>query len=206
MYHVSPEITCTIETYMGTRLQLNQLDHTTAERFGSEIGGLMHGIHHKKTHIIGTGELSWDGANLYGVSPDKHPVVMRRIEQSYRDNILSTLVEHAPPFDHRLVREKLYAANALRDLEEPVVLINRDVTPENLTLQANGHLGVIDPYVYLGNGTRPYGPLSRTPLRSPRRHTRHHRGGLRGRVRPRQRAIATANCRRTVALDTGTGV
>jgi YD repeat-containing protein len=53
-----------------------------------------------------------------------------------------------------LVALKLQAALEVRDVDEPIVLINRDVTPENLTVQQGNKIGIIDPYPLLGNGTR----------------------------------------------------
>ncbi len=154
LYHVSEEITCTVETYMGERLNLGELDKTTARRMGRQIGGMMRTIHGKKSHIQGSGELAWDGANLYGAVPQRHPLLARKIEQSYQENILLALTEEGPAFDHGRVRAKLSAAHAIRDADEPTVLINRDITPENLTVQRGGKVGIIDPYPYLGNGTR----------------------------------------------------
>jgi hypothetical protein len=154
LYHVSEEITCTVETYMGERLNLESLDKTTARRMGRQIGNMMRVIHGKKSHIRGTGELAWDGANLYGTVPARHPMLARKIDQSYQENILLALTEEGPSFDHGLVRSKLRAAHMLRNDNEPTVLINRDITPENLTVQRGGKVGIIDPYPYLGNGTR----------------------------------------------------
>jgi hypothetical protein len=154
LYHVSEELTCTIETYMGERLDLNRLSETSAYRFGRQIGSMMRHVHAKKSHIPGSGELTWDGANLYGVSPRHQNMLTRKIEEAYNENILTALTEQAPAFDHELVTDKLHAAQRLRNVEEPVVLINRDVTPENLTVQKDNRIGIIDPYLYLGNGTR----------------------------------------------------
>lgn len=154
MYHVSPELTCTIETDMGQRLDLERLDLPKARRFGGEIGSMMSIMHQKKSHIPGTGKLTWDGANLHGVSPNHQPILTRKIEQSYNENILLALTESDLSFDRHLAAEKLRVAYRLRSVDEPIVLINRDVTPENLTVQADNHIGIIDPYPYLGNGTR----------------------------------------------------
>ncbi|MEL6150923.1 MAG: phosphotransferase [Chloroflexota bacterium] len=154
LYNVSEEITCTIETHMGTRLNLETLSEKSARQFGRQIGSMMCNMHQKKTHIPGSGEIAWDGANLYGVSTRDGNSLTRKIEQAYNENILLALKEEAPRFDHDLVTEKLDRAQNMRDVDEPVVLINRDVTPENLTVQRDGRVGIIDPYPYLGNGTR----------------------------------------------------
>lgn len=154
-FHVSEPLTCTVETYMGEQLNLATLDAPTAQRYGWQIGSMMRLMHRKKTHLLGEGQLSWDGANLYGMSPQRHPLIARKIEHSYNENILMALIEQSEvPFDGVLVREMLHAAHKIRDVQEPVALINRDVTPENLTVQKDGNIGVIDPYPYLGNGTR----------------------------------------------------
>lgn len=154
LYHVSEEITCTVETYMGERLDLSRLSEKSAHRFGRQIGSMMRKVHAKKSHIPGSGELAWDGANLHGIAPRHQNLLTRKIEEAYNENILSALIEQAPPFDHELVTDMLHAAQRLRNVEEPVVLINRDVTPENLTVQNGNQIGIIDPYPYLGNGTR----------------------------------------------------
>jgi hypothetical protein len=154
LYHVSPKLTCTVETYMGERLDLSRLDATHARRLGRQIGTMMHRMHQKKTHISGSGELAWDGANLYGKEPQRHPLLVRKIEQSYNENILTALIEDGLPIRAAHMRAKLVAAQAIRDVDEPVVLINRDVSPENLTVRPGNRIGIIDPYPYLGNGTR----------------------------------------------------
>ena len=159
LYHVSPDVTCTVETYMGTRLDLGKLSSGMARHIGQQIGGMMRVMHSKKSHIPGAGELVWDGANLQGTSPRYYTALNRRIEQTYNENILLALTEQTEQagvggFDALLVRDKLSAAHRLRMVEEPIVLINRDITPENLTVQPDNRVGIIDPYPYLGNGTR----------------------------------------------------
>lgn len=154
LYHVSEDITCTVETYMGERLQLERLTTEQARRFGRQIGRMMHAMHQTKTHIPGAGEIAWDGANLYGTSSAGEGALTRRIEEAYNGNILLALTEQAPPFDHETVRQKLSAAQQLRNVDEPMVLINRDITPEHLTVQNKNRVGIIDPYPYLGSGTR----------------------------------------------------
>ncbi len=154
LFHVSPEITCTVETHMGKRLNLSTLSEESARRFGRQIGAMMRGMHQKKSHIPGAGELSWDGANLYGTTPRYETTLTRKIEQAYNENILSALVEQAPAFKHDVVADKLRRAQEIREVDEPIVLINRDVTPENLTVRNDNRIGIIDPYPYLGNGTR----------------------------------------------------
>ncbi len=154
LYHVSEEITCTVESYMGKKLDLATLDPPLARRLGRQIGSMMCQMHQKKTHIKGTGELAWDGANLYGKLPPRHPLLAQKIEQSYKENILMALSEQIPSFDHHHAQQKLAAALTLRTTDEPTVLINRDITPEHLTIQPGNRIGIIDPYPYLGNGTR----------------------------------------------------
>lgn len=154
LHHVSENLTCTVETYMGQRLDLARLDKYAARRFGRQIGGLMRDVHQRKTHLQGEGELAWDGANLYGVSPRRHRLFANKIEQSYNENILGLLMDNLPSFDWRNIEQKLMVAHGLRNVDEPIVLINRDVTPENLTVQNGNRIGIIDPYPYLGNGTR----------------------------------------------------
>lgn len=154
LYHVSEEITCTVESHMGRRLDLSRLDHHSASTFGRQIGSMMRKMHQKKTHIPGAGELKWDGANLYGEQNRAQVALNRKIEQSYNENILSQLAEQHLNIDWHSIGRKLDAAHLLRDIDEPIVLINRDITTENLTVQPNHHIGIIDPYPYLGNGTR----------------------------------------------------
>ena len=154
LYHVSEEITCTVETYMGERLQLDRVKDEQARRFGRQIGRMMHAMHQTKTHIPGAGEIAWDGANLYGTSSADEGTLTRRIEEAYNGNILLALTEQGPSFDHETVKQKLQAAQQLRNVDEPMVLINRDITPEHLTVQNENRVGIIDPYPYLGSGTR----------------------------------------------------
>ena len=154
LHHVSKEITCTVETYMGESLQLDSLTPESARRFGRQIGTMMRTMHQTKTHITGAGELAWDGANLYGITPQQETSLSHRIEQAYNGNILLALTEQAPRFDHEVVRQKLQHAQQIREVDLPMVLINRDVTPENLTVQRDNRVGIIDPYPYLGDGTR----------------------------------------------------
>ncbi|MFZ4814712.1 MAG: phosphotransferase [Phototrophicaceae bacterium] len=154
LYHVSEAFTCTVESYMGAQLDLSTLDRTAARRYGRQIGAMSRGLHQKKTHIIGAGEFGWDGANLYGKTPIQSPRLLRQIEHAYHATIFAALSESGLSLDLHSVRDRLSAAHRLRDIDEPTVLINRDISPENLTLQADGRVGVIDPYTYLGNGTR----------------------------------------------------
>jgi hypothetical protein len=154
LYSVLPQMTCTIETHMGQRLDFDQLSRQSARRFGRQIGSMMRNMHQRKSHIPGAGELAWDGANLYGQASRQHTTLTKKIEEAYNENILSALVENVGGFDATLIADKLHAAQRLRDRDEPIVLINRDVTPENLTVQNDNRIGIIDPHPYLGNGTR----------------------------------------------------
>ncbi len=154
LFNVSTQMTCTIETHMGQRLDFDQLSVRSARRFGRQIGSMMRNMHRRKSHIPGAGELAWDGANLYGQSSREHTTLTKKIEEAYNENILTALAENVGGFDYQRLTDKLHAAQRLRDVDEPVVLINRDVTPENLTVQNDNRIGIIDPYPYLGNGTR----------------------------------------------------
>lgn len=154
VYRLSPALTFTAESYMGLVIPWRAWDRGAAARYGAACGEFFAAMDRAAPGLAGFGPLRWNGGAVAGEDRRPLPEIRQTEAESHLDR-LERLAAAAVPFDRAVVRSKLRAVLDGRRFErEPVALINRDVTPENLMLQPSGAVGLIDPYPALGNGIR----------------------------------------------------
>ncbi len=154
LYHISPDLTCTLETDVGSALNLHTLAADTAYRYGTQLGEAMRAMHQQTIHLRGYGKLRWTGAGLCGdeslAAPARRQAALAA-DYAAVENLERTELVNG----HNGLRAALLRVHERQTrASEPVVLVNRDITPENLTRQTDDKIGMIDPYPWLGSGTQ----------------------------------------------------
>lgn len=143
-YHVSEDLTFTVESYGGRGLQVAELTPVSAYEVGHQLGDYFLAVDQVPIEIPGFGFLEWDGEGLRGSAPGDPHQNLRDEVAEYREE-LQTLLDAPIPFNREQVLRTFdtVVANRRTD-EEHIVLTNRDLSPENLLLH-NGRLRMIDP-------------------------------------------------------------
>jgi hypothetical protein len=153
-YHIQPDLSDTIESYMGAAIDLASLSATAAFDYGQQLGALFRAIHAQPPPIDGFGELIWREGRLIGCQP-RDLAAIWHADIARTQSQLERLLASGLSFDRSAVRSVVEAALAQRSfVAEPVALVNRDVTPENMLLRLNGAAALIDPVPLLHNPTR----------------------------------------------------
>ncbi|WP_298827913.1 hypothetical protein [uncultured Planococcus sp.] len=153
-YHVSPELTYTLESFGGEKIDLHKLTDGEAYRIGREIGYI-----HRKTEEIphgleGFGYLKWSQTQgLQGsLSGSAEAFLIEESEEHLADyQALSAVL---PEFEDKTLGEAIRMSVELRKQTfTKTLLVNQDVSPENILMNDN-RVVVIDPFpsVYYPRG------------------------------------------------------
>ncbi len=147
-YFISPELSFTIESYMGKTLDYVNLTLTEAQKFGEAIGCFLKEMHAQPTEILGMGMVVWQNGRL----TTNNTLTPAQQWQQERQHLL----EQLPTIDSLSIRQKLQHCLQARIMtNEPTTLVNRDTTPENLiTTSQNTFSGLIDPVPMIHSGTQ----------------------------------------------------
>lgn len=65
-YHIHPDLSFTVETYIGPGLALPRLSPEQAHAYGSDVGAFFREMHRLPAPCPGFGDLVWNGAELVG--------------------------------------------------------------------------------------------------------------------------------------------
>lgn len=151
-YALDPELTFTIESYMGPAMSLADLTLASAYEFGQEVGRFFGSMHALPPPLPGYDALIWNGQTLEAKD-------QRDLSEIWSDDIDAFQKQFAQlsradlSFDRAQVKEKLQQALAERQrAQEPVTLVNGDITPENFIASQDRFTGLVDPVPILGNG------------------------------------------------------
>lgn len=158
VYHcyVTPQLTFTVETYMGKTLVLADTDETTALDYGRQMGAFFRAMDGMKPELSGFGYLVWNDkleGSIQGDALDN----LRNEKEEYLEE-LELLLGSNWSFDRDTVKSKVLDALDQRAPEtHPITLTNQDTSTENNIIN-NGRLSLIDPvpiiysgYVFAGN-------------------------------------------------------
>jgi hypothetical protein len=153
-YDLNPDLTFTVESYMGRSLALAKLTIKQARAYGQQVGYFFRAMHQLRPSLSGFGYLVW---NRTGLQAEKSRSVadIWRAEVETLWQQFDELGRADLSFERTAVKRKLNQALAGRAFEaEPVVLVNRDVSPENLIARRRNFVGLVDPVPLLHNALR----------------------------------------------------
>jgi len=145
VYHVSKELTYTLESFAGNHVNLHKLNKDDAQQLGEEIGQLYRKVEQVDHGLEGFGYLTWnEEKGLHGLFLSDFEAFIEEECQEVLDdyNELST---KRPLFDNSDLKEtiKKISETRLTVITHPV-LTNQDASPENWLLD-NGQIRLIDP-------------------------------------------------------------
>lgn len=176
-FHVDPDLTYTIETYMGTPIDLSTTDLAMGREYGTQLGDFFRKMDDFKPGLKGLGHLVWKDSELEGRYKEDPQDFMR----NEKDDFLSEwaqLQDAKLSFDRSRVEEKLIYCLDNRSISF-VSLTNQDTSPENLIIH-DGRVHLIDPrpvlysgFVFAGNHVNNYRTLFPTYYNAPR-YAKHH--------------------------------
>ncbi|HEU4964044.1 MAG TPA: hypothetical protein VFV52_09360 [Bacilli bacterium] len=152
-YHVSPELTYTLETYVGETIDMAIIDLETAYSIGYQRGTFMRKMDGVEPGVTGYAFLNWDEerGELRGQVDGDFRDNLREEQDDYRQD-LDALLQSELAFDRAEVERKWQDVFARRAIDtETLALTNRDTSPEN-TVLVDGRLRVIDPLPILYSG------------------------------------------------------
>ncbi len=150
-YRLTPNLNFTIESYQGPTLSIPALTKQQAFDYGQQVGEFFRELYITPTTIPGFGELIWDGQGFIGEDQRELTIIWsEKVEQLQTQ--LEALINAEPNIDWLPVRERLDWVLQIRNhSQEPIVLINGDITPENFTTRRGKFRGLIDPVPRLHN-------------------------------------------------------
>ncbi|HEX6287852.1 MAG TPA: phosphotransferase [Herpetosiphonaceae bacterium] len=153
-YHIAPDLICTIESYAGASIDLSSLTTGAALAYGRRVGDFFRAMHAIDPALDGFGLLGWRDGRVAGQEQGDRAAIRQaevlRIQEQLERVLASDL-----HFDRARVRRAVEHALEWRGgFDEPIALVNRDITPENLLIKADGALGLVDPVPLLHRPTR----------------------------------------------------
>lgn len=145
-FHVSPELTYTLETFAGKPIDLHAMPPETAFHIGQELGRI-----HRKTEdaahdLSGFGYLDWTPeTGLRGTfEGNAHKFLEEESKEQLADYEMLCITR--PEFKNPIISEALQWAAELRQRRFTMpLLVNQDVSPENILVDGD-RVRVIDPY------------------------------------------------------------
>lgn len=156
-YLLAPDLSGTIESYMGRRLALAGLAEQQAFAFGHKVGQFFRTMHAQPPPLAGFGYPIWNGAGLAAADHRSPAEIWPAEEARFREQF-DRLGRAGLQFDRAGVRarlEQVLAERSPRVLQgEAVVLANRDISPENLLACRGRFSGLVDPVPLLHSGLR----------------------------------------------------
>lgn len=153
-YRIDPDLTFTLESHVdGVPIPIKELSIETAIEIGESLGDFFRLMHRRPAPLSGSGLVSWDGDQPIAASEkERLPLWQHRQENAERQ--LNTLVRSGFKFDQANVKFKLSEVLQSRNhAGEPIALVNRDITPENLLVRDKQWIGLVDPVPMLDNGS-----------------------------------------------------
>ncbi len=153
-YHVSPNVTYTVEAFGGHQIDLYDMTEEIAFQTGKEVGEIHRKVEEVPHGINGFGYLAWSKEKgLQGTFfGDVHEFLNEECEEQLAD--YQYICTHWPEFYDEKIFDALQLAGNLRkrSFTKPL-LANQDVSPENILLHGN-RICLIDPYpsVYYSRG------------------------------------------------------
>lgn len=153
-FHVSSELTYTLETFRGKQIDLHSMTEKAAFQIGSKVGSIQRKTEDVPHGLSGFGYLTWSEENgLKGtLNGDVHEFLKEESKEHLAD--YQTLCLAHPKFEDSVVSKALQLAVTSRKkaFTKPQ-LVNQDASPENILIDENG-LCLIDPYpsIYYSRG------------------------------------------------------
>lgn len=145
-FHVSPELTYTIETFAGNPIDLHTMTEERAFQTGYEVGKIHRKTEETQHGLDGFGYLTWtEEKGLHGTfDGDARKFLKEESEEHVAD--YETLCTACSEFKDTAVSRAIQLAVDLRNRQfAKPLLANQDVSPENILLD-NGRIRLIDPY------------------------------------------------------------
>ena len=153
-YILTPELTFTIESYMGPTISLQALTTQEAFRFGQQVGHFFRKMHATPPHLNGFGELIWTNQSIQGQDHRNLADIWQAEVTTFYEQF-DQLSQSGFQFEQVAIKSKLdYILNNRSIETEPVSLVNGDISPENLIAKRKNFSGLIDPVPKLHNGLR----------------------------------------------------
>lgn len=151
-YHISQDITYTMESFAGNHVDLHQLSTETAHKLGEEIGRLYRNLEHVDHGLKGFGYLAWnEEQGLHGQFTSDYRAFIEEECNEVLDDYVELSVGR-PIFNKPGLKDALLriCETRLNRIGQPV-LTNQDASPENWLLD-HGKVRLIDPLpiVYFG--------------------------------------------------------
>ncbi|WLD94222.1 hypothetical protein [Alkalihalobacillus sp. AL-G] len=150
-YHVSEELTFTIESYVGSSLELGLQTNVASYRYGVELGEFFLAKEQIPSPVEGLGYLTWNCGKLIGqFDSDLQSFIAQETEEYEQE--LEELLASELQFDKKRVMQigkELIPHRAITG-EKPV-FTNQDTSPENLIFREDG-VNLIDPYPLIYTG------------------------------------------------------
>ncbi|PFG03521.1 hypothetical protein [Bacillus sp. es.034] len=152
-FHVSEELTYTIETYVGKSIGLAGQTPDQSKRYGRELGEFFLALEELDSSIPGIGYITvGERGEIKGQYEGDLSAFIREETEEYREE-WESLLESSYSFNKEKVRstgDKLIAARSVE--REKLVLTNQDTSPENMIFTRSG-VRMIDPFPILYTGT-----------------------------------------------------
>jgi hypothetical protein len=152
-YHVSRELTYTIESYVGERVDLHKLKEKEAYEFGYQYGHLFNKMNEAKHNLSGFGYLKWNDEKEEvegSFQADITKFMQEENEEILAD--LSILFDSKYPCNYHLIEQQLKYCLEDRTISEGnISFTNQDTSPENIMIK-NNQIRLIDPFPILYYG------------------------------------------------------
>jgi hypothetical protein len=152
-YHVSEDLTYTIESYVGKSIGLAGQTPDQSKRYGREVGEFFLALEELDSPIPGIGYITiGEQGEIKGQYEGNLSAFIREETAEYREE-WEALLESSYSFDKEKVRrtgEELFSARSVE--REKLVLTNQDTSPENMIFTESG-VRMIDPFPIVYTGT-----------------------------------------------------
>lgn len=152
VYHISEDLTYTIESFAGNHVNLHELNRSDAQQLGAEIGQLYRKLEQVNHGLKGFGYLAWNEVSgLHGqFSGDFKEFIAEECKEvidDYMDLSTKRTIFKNSEIEEAILR---ICENRLKGIGSPV-LTNQDASPENWLVE-DGEIRIIDPLpiVYIG--------------------------------------------------------
>jgi hypothetical protein len=152
-FHVSEELTYTIESYVGKSIGLVGQNPDQSKQYGRELGEFFLALEELDSPIPGIGYITvGERGEIKGQYEGDLSAFIREETGEYREE-WESLLESSYSFDKEKVRRTGDELIAARSVErEKLVLTNQDTSPENMIFTSSG-VRMIDPFPILYTGT-----------------------------------------------------
>jgi hypothetical protein len=152
-YHVSEDLTYTIESYVGKSIGLAGQTPEQSKLYGRELGEFFLALEELDSPIPGIGYITVGGqGDIKGLYEGDLSAFIREETGEYREE-WESLLESPYSFDKEKVRKTGEGLISARSVErEKLVLTNQDTSPENMIFTSSG-VRMIDPFPIIYTGT-----------------------------------------------------